>query len=127
SHSFRLIRESGECVINLPTRALVDEVVGIGNTTGAEIDKFATFGLTQEESRVVNAPSILECCACFECRLAGDSLVRKCNFFLFEMMYARAARRPKHPETLHHTGNGAFMVSGKILSRRSKFRPELLG
>jgi len=126
NHSFRLIRESGECVINLPTRALLDEVIGIGNTTGAEVDKFATFGLTPEESRIVNAPSILECCACFECRLADDSLVRKYNFFVFEVVYARAARRPKHPETLHYTGNGVFMVSGKILRRRAKFRPELL-
>ena len=41
NHSFELIRNSRECVINLPTTALTDTVVKIGNTTGAEIDKFA--------------------------------------------------------------------------------------
>src|ERR1700748_2883300 len=46
NHSFDLIRRSRECVINLPTTALTDIVVGIGNTSGAEIDKFGHFGLT---------------------------------------------------------------------------------
>jgi flavin reductase (DIM6/NTAB) family NADH-FMN oxidoreductase RutF len=53
NHSFELIRKSRECVINLPTTALTDAVVGIGNTTGAEIDKFKEFGLTAEEAREV--------------------------------------------------------------------------
>ena len=44
NHSFRLVRESGECVINLTTTALTDAVVRIGNATGAEIDKFPEFG-----------------------------------------------------------------------------------
>jgi flavin reductase (DIM6/NTAB) family NADH-FMN oxidoreductase RutF len=46
NHSFDMIKSSGECVINLPTTALTDTVVGIGNTSGAEINKFAEFGLT---------------------------------------------------------------------------------
>ncbi len=46
NHSFHMIRDSGECLINLPTAALTGIVVGIGNTTGAKIDKFAHFGLT---------------------------------------------------------------------------------
>ena len=47
-HSFELIRKSQECVINLPTTAPTDTVVGIGNSTGAEIDKFERFGLTPQ-------------------------------------------------------------------------------
>jgi len=46
NHSFGLIRRSKECVINLPTTALTDQVVGVGNTSGAEIDKFEKFKLT---------------------------------------------------------------------------------
>ena len=37
---------SRECVINLPTTDLVNEVIGIGNCSGAEVDKFEAFGLT---------------------------------------------------------------------------------
>ena len=126
NHSFNLVRGSGECVINLPTTTLTDEVVGIGNTSGREIDKFAHFGLTAEPALAVKAPAIAECHAAFECSLTDDSLVDKYNFFIFEVVKARAAPRPKHPETLHYTGDGVFMVSGKVISRRSKFRPEML-
>jgi flavin reductase (DIM6/NTAB) family NADH-FMN oxidoreductase RutF len=56
--SFEVIRESRECVINLPTTRLTNEVVGIGNTTGADIDKFATFSLTAEPATIVSAPLI---------------------------------------------------------------------
>ena len=50
NHSFHMIRDSRECVINLPTTTLTDTVVGIGNTSGSEIDKFAEFGLTATEA-----------------------------------------------------------------------------
>lgn len=119
NHSFELIRQSRECVINLPTTALIDAVVGIGTTTGSEIDKFERFGLTPEAVEGVNAPAIRECHAQFICRLHDDSLVDKYNFFIWEVIAARAAKSPKHPETLHYTGEGVFMVAGKVISRRS--------
>ncbi len=118
NHSFELVRKSRECVINLPTTALIDEVVGIGTSTGAEIDKFEQFGLTADKARKVSAPLIRECHANFECRLADDSLVDKYNFFIWEVVSAQVAASPKHPETLHYKGEGVFMVAGKIIHRR---------
>lgn len=126
NYSFDLIRKSRECVINLPTTSLTDIVVGVGNTTGAEVDKFERFGLTPQAATRVNAPLIGECHANFECRLADDALVEKYNFFIFEVVKAHVAKSPKHPETLHYTGDGIFMVAGKIISRRRLFRAELL-
>jgi flavin reductase (DIM6/NTAB) family NADH-FMN oxidoreductase RutF len=126
NHSFDLIRNSRECVINLPTTALTDIVVRIGNTSGAEIDKFRECGLTADEAREVGAPLIRECHANFECRLHDDALVERYNFFIFEVVKAHVAASPKHPETLHYTGDGVFMVSGRIISRRSQFRPGML-
>ena len=126
NYSFDLIRKSQECVINLPTTSPTDIVVGIGNTTGAEIDKFENFGLTAQPATRVKAPLIAECHANFECRLADDALVDKYNFFIFEVGKAHVATSPKHPETLHYTGDGVFVVSGKVISRRSLFRPEML-
>lgn len=126
NHSFEMVRRSGECVINLPTTALTDEVVGIGNTSGAEIDKFEHFGLTAEKASAVGAPIIRECYANFECRLYDDCLVDKYNFFIWEVVSAQSAVSPKHPQTLHYTGDGVFMVAGKIISRRRLFLPEML-
>ncbi len=126
NHSHEMIRRSGECVINLPTTKLADTVVGIGNTSGAEIDKFAQFDLTAETAGKVKAPLIGECHASFECRLHDDALIRRYDFFIFEVVKAHAAHRPKHPETLHYTGDGVFMVAGRIIDRRSQFRLGML-
>ena len=126
NHSFEMIRRSQECVINLPTTKLTDVVVGIGNTTGAEIDKFQHFGLTAEKATEIDAPLIAECHANFECRLHDDALVARYNFFIFEVVRAHVAPSQKHPETLHYTGDGVFVVSGKVISRRSLFRPGML-
>ena len=125
NHSFGMIRESRECVINLPNSALLDSVVGIGNCSGANTDKFQKFGLTPVLADEVQAPMIDECIANFECRLADDSMVQKYNFFIFEIVKAHVTR-PKHPETIHYTGDGIFRLAGKTVSRRSKFNPKML-
>lgn len=127
NHSFHMIRNSRECVINLPTTALTDTVVGIGNTSGAEIDKFAEFGLTAQEAHEVEAPLIGECHASFECRLYEETAVDRNNFFIFDVVKAHVAASTRHPETLHYSGDGVFMVSGKIISRHALFKPEMLG
>ncbi len=126
NHSFGLIRDSGECVINLPTTALTDIVVGIGNTTGAEVEKFARFGLGREPIDGVDVPAVAECHASFACRLHEDALVERYNFFVFEVVTAMVRPSPKHPQTLHYTGDGVFMISGKVIHRRAQFRPGML-
>ena len=118
NHSFGLIRASGECVLNLPTSAQLEQVLGVGSTSGADIDKFAAFGLSAEPAELVGAPALAECHAQFECRLHDDSLVDRYNFFVWEVVAARALSSPRHPETLHYKGDGVFMQSGPILRRR---------
>jgi len=127
NHSFALIRASGECVINLPTLDMIDTVVRIGNSSGRTVDKFAQNDLIADPAARVDAPLIRQCHANFECRLVDDAMVERYNFFIFEIVKAHRARRPKHPQTIHYTGDGEFMVAGKIVSRRSLFRPGMLG
>lgn len=126
NHSHEMVRASRECVINLPTTGLTEQAIGIGNTSGAEIDKFERFGLTAEAGEKVEAPLIRECHANFECRLHDDAMVDGYDLFIFEVVKAHVARRPKHPETLHYTGDGVFMVAGKVIDRSKLFRPGML-
>ena len=105
---------------------LTDEVVAIGNSSGAEIDKFEEFGLTAEEAERGRRAADRRMPRQFRVPLHDDALVDKYNFFIFEVVKAHVARSPKHPETLHYTGDGVFMVSGKIISRKSQFRPGML-
>lgn len=82
NHSFDMVRRSKACVINIPTVDLAPKVVGIGNSSGRDIDKFATFQLTAVAGTKVKAPLIAECYANYECRLVDSSLIRNtaCSF-----------------------------------------------
>lgn len=126
NHSYDMIRKSKECVINIPTVNLLDEVIGIGNSTGEEIDKFKKFKLTPEEADKVKAPLIKECYANFECKVVDESLLRKYSFFILEVVKAHAAVYPKYPTTVHYRGEGVFMISGKNISKAKKFKPQNL-
>jgi flavin reductase (DIM6/NTAB) family NADH-FMN oxidoreductase RutF len=127
NHSFEMIRRSRECVINVPTVDLATTVVGIGNTSGAKVDKFARFGLTAVPGRKVKAPLIGECHANFECRLVDSSLINRYSLFVFEVVKAYTRVTPKFPKTLHYRGDGLFMLAGPTVSRyRRLFKPEML-
>jgi flavin reductase (DIM6/NTAB) family NADH-FMN oxidoreductase RutF len=126
NHSFDIIRKSRECVINLPTVDMAKIVVDIGNCSGAEVDKFEKFKLTARPATRVKAPLIGECHANFECRLFDARLVKRYNFFVFEVVKAHVAPTPKNPRTIHYRGGGEFMVAGRTMSLRRRFRPEML-
>lgn len=126
NHSFEMIKRSKECVINIPTTDLVNEVVGIGNCSGEKVDKFEEFGLTPVPGAKVGAPLIQECYANFECKLADASLISKYSLFIWEVVKADVATSPKYPETLHYRGEGRFMVSGRSINLRKKFKPQNL-
>jgi len=124
NHSYELIRRSKQCVINLPTYDLIDAVIGIGNCHGPEVDKFAKFGLTPVAGQVVSAPLIAECHANFECRQVD--FVARHGMFVFEVVRALVATRPRYPQTVHYRGDGVFMISGPSKSFRRRFKPENL-
>jgi flavin reductase (DIM6/NTAB) family NADH-FMN oxidoreductase RutF len=127
NHSFEMIRKSKECVINIPTEDIAPKVVGIGNSSGAEVDKFAKFELTAVKAAKVKAPLIAECYANFECKLIDSSLIRKYSLFVLEVVKAHVAVSPKYPRTIHYRGDGEFMISGEnTVKYRKLFRPEML-
>lgn len=119
NHSFDLVRNSRECVINLPTEDMLNVIAGIGTTTGSQVDKFKKFKLTVEEADYVQAPLIQECYANFECKLADDRLVDTYNYFIFEVVKAHVATSPKYPKTVHYRGNGIFMTSGGHVTKKA--------
>jgi flavin reductase (DIM6/NTAB) family NADH-FMN oxidoreductase RutF len=127
NHSFNMIRKSKECVINIPTVEIASLVVGIGNSSGREINKFEEFKLTPLKGEKVKAPLIKECYANFECKLIDSSLINKYSLFIFEVVKAHVAVSPKFPKTMHYRGDGLFMIAGPTVSSyRKLFKPENL-
>jgi flavin reductase (DIM6/NTAB) family NADH-FMN oxidoreductase RutF len=126
NHSFKMIRKAKECVINIPTLDLVNEVVGIGNSSGEKLDKFEKFGLTPVAAEKVEAPLIAQCYANFECQLAEARMVSRYGLFIWEVVKAHVATSPKNPQTLHYRGQGEFRVAGRTINLRKKFKPQNL-
>jgi flavin reductase (DIM6/NTAB) family NADH-FMN oxidoreductase RutF len=125
-YSYELVRQSKECIINLPTFDLVDVVIGVGNCHGPRPDKFEKFSLTPVAATKVDAPLIAECYANFECQLVDTNLIKRYSLFVFEVVKAHVASSPKYPMTVHYRGDGVFMVSGRNVSYRRRFKKENL-
>jgi flavin reductase (DIM6/NTAB) family NADH-FMN oxidoreductase RutF len=113
-------------VINVPTVDLANQVVGIGNSSGAAIDKFEEFGLTADEAEEVKPPLIRECYANFECRLHDSRLIERYSLFVWEVVKAHVATSPKRPKTMHYRGDGEFMIAGRTLNLSRRFRADRL-
>ncbi len=122
NHSFDLLKATNECVINIPTVEIAEKVVGCGNTSGANVDKFQRFCLTPKTAERVGAPLIEECFANLECRVADTSMVSKYCLFVVEVIKAWIDPAVKNPRTLHHLGSGNFMVAGEKIKLKSKMK-----
>lgn len=120
--SFNSVKTSRECVINIPTVELGQQVVGCGNSSGRSIDKFAKFGLTSKPAALVKAPLIDECYANLECRVVDGKMVNKYNFFILEVVKAWIDSSISDPRTIHHQGKGRFMVAGETIRLPSRMK-----
>lgn len=68
-HSYGMLKDKGEFVINLPSVSLAREVDFVGIYTGAKMDKFERCGFTKQRSEKVAPPTIAECPIALECRV----------------------------------------------------------
>jgi len=118
--SFFALRQTKECVIAIPAIGLAEKVVKVGNCSGREIDKFATAWLTPLPAERVSAPLIAECFANLECRVVDTRLVNRYNLFVLEVLKAWIDPVQPKPKTIHHIGNGAFVVDGEVVHFESR-------
>lgn len=122
NHSYAALRDSGQAVMAIPAAAMVETVVGIGNCSGRDHDKFAAFGLTPLPAHKVAPPLVGECFANLECRVVDDSMVDRYGLFVLEVVKAWAIAERPLPATLHHQGYGRFAVDGEIVTLESRMR-----
>jgi len=120
--TFDSLKASKECVISIPTVELSKQVVGCGNCSGRTVDKFKEFSLTPVAASCVDAPLIDECYANLECRVVDETMVAKYNLFILEVVKAWIDPRKEHPQTIHHLGEGVFMVAGETIHLPSKMK-----
>ncbi len=126
--SYAALRKSRECVIAIPTVDLVDQVVGVGTCSGADLhqcatDKFEKFGLTPVAAKHVTPPLIRECLANIECKVTD--VVSKHNIVVLEAVAAYFDSSRKEKRTIHAVGDGTFVVDGRKLDRRRMMRAKI--
>ena len=119
-HTYEALRDTGECVLAVPTADLAETVVDIGNCSGRDVAKFAHFGLTAVEGHRVGAPLVAECLVNIECEVVDTALVDDYDLFVLEALAVwrdpdRAERR-----TLHHQGDGTFAADGEQFDLRER-------
>ncbi|MBY0353250.1 flavin reductase family protein [Candidatus Babeliales bacterium] len=119
NYSFKNLSTSKECVINIPSVELAKTVVGIGNTCGSKVNKFEKFGLTAVPASLVDVPMVGECFANLECKVVDTKMAEKYNIFILEVVKGWVSVGKKRVRTIHHQGNGVFVVDGEVIRLRS--------
>ena len=85
-HSYNIIKESGEFVINLTPASLIKTADYCGIYTGAKVNKFEKCGLTKAEASQVSVPLIEECPLALECRVTDIIPLGSHHMFLADIL-----------------------------------------
>ena len=85
-HSYGIIKESGEFVINLTTGVMARATDFCGVRSGREMDKLAAAGLTVEPAQEVAAPVIAQSPLALECRVKQIIPLGSHDMFLAEIV-----------------------------------------
>ncbi|HAZ13011.1 MAG: flavin reductase [Bdellovibrionales bacterium GWA2_49_15] len=115
NYSFKILKSTKECVLNIPTLKLAAKAISCGKSSGKDVDKFKTFGFTALPASKVKAPLIGECYANVECKVVDMKMVAEYDLFILEVVKVWIDPVKKRPQTLHHLGGDKFMVAGKVI------------
>lgn len=85
-HSYNIIKESGEFVINLTPANLIKSADYCGIYTGAKVDKFAKCSLTKEPANEVACPLIAESPLSLECKVTEIIKIGTHDMFLADIV-----------------------------------------
>lgn len=92
-HSYNIIKQTKEFVINIPDEKLVWQVDYCGTKSGKEVDKFKEANLTKEKCENVSAPAIKECPIQLECKLTEIKHLGSHDMFIAEVVGIRCEEK----------------------------------
>ena len=126
-----LVEKSGELVVQVAPRRMLDAIEGIGNCTGRDVDKWEKFGLGRAKAGKVKAPLVEGCTAWLECKVLPEpAIAEKYDLFVVECVaawadddaFAKGRWREDLPEPMravHHIAGGAYVIDGKHVRARA--------
>jgi flavin reductase (DIM6/NTAB) family NADH-FMN oxidoreductase RutF len=114
-HSHKLIEETKEFVVNIPTMKYVKETLFCGRRSGKGLDKFKETKFTPLPAKTVKAPIIKECIAHLECKLYKKITAGDHTLFIGEILDAYANKNAftgkynlEKAKLIFHVGGNKF-------------------
>ena len=114
-YTHRLIEETGEFTVNIPSSKLLKAVWVAGTKTGKKVDKIKLTGLKISPAKKVKAPIIEDCIGHLECKLESSADAGECKVYLAKVLAAYADKNlfkkgvwTEKAEVLLHTGGKLF-------------------
>jgi flavin reductase (DIM6/NTAB) family NADH-FMN oxidoreductase RutF len=110
-HSYNMIKEHGEFVINLTTEQLAPITDFCGVKSGKDLNKFETCNLTPVAASQVKAPLIGESPLNIECKVTEIKPLGSHDMFIAEVVAVHANENLFNPETDAFDLNAAQMLA----------------
>jgi len=122
-HSYKLIKETQEFVVNVPPIDIVKETLFCGRCSGKTYDKFKETKLTPLPAKAVKTSIIKECVAHLECKLKQTFATGDHDIFVGEVIEAYANEDSFKDEfdigkarLIYHVGGNKFVtLSDKMI------------
>ena len=109
-HSHPMIMETGEFVVNLTTRELLEATDYCGVKSGRDEDKFATMNLTKGEAEKVNVPIIMESPVNIECKVKQVLELGSHDMFIAEVVNVQVSDEYLDEKGTFHLSNADLLA-----------------
>ena len=90
-HSYKIIKDSGEFVINLTNKDLAYATDWCGVKSGKDVDKFKEMHLTKQKANFVKCPLIAESPVSIECKVVEVKELGSHDMFIAEVLGINAS------------------------------------
>lgn len=117
-HSYKMIKESGEFVVNLTTEALAHATDYCGVRSGRDVDKWKETGLTRgKANELAYAPIINECPVNIECKVTEIRELGSHHMFMANVVSVQVS-----DEYMNETGKFCLNETGLLAYSHGEYR-----
>jgi flavin reductase (DIM6/NTAB) family NADH-FMN oxidoreductase RutF len=115
-HSHKLINETKEFTVNVPSQDLLKQTISCGSTSGRNHNKFKETGLTPIPALHVKSPLIKECISNLECKVVASYELGDHTLYIGEVLAVHVEEKMfkksldiSKARTLSHKGGKYFI------------------
>ena len=116
-HSYELIEEEKEFVVNIPASEHLEQVKLCGRMSGRDVDKFQETGFTKAQGEMVESSMIVECPVSIECKVVEQLKLEERMWFIGDVVAVHAEENYDASQSLM-CNRRSYMLIGEAISPR---------